>query len=259
MTSVLPKSWLAPRTNEATRPPESSKPATLPVPSYDDPAKVSPNSAWLGAERAVTAALSTPHDAVLAELQGRTPKVGSSQLSGPAVMSSASPERAQDAGASPTQTSPLTEASPEPVYDPFSGGLAYVLPPRTPPDGDAGEFGQSTDELWAQLSRIRELQSEIAGMHVQMEGMGAADGRVLRKAHARTPTDNVHSGEWPDPAEEEEDRKRERDTQFANLTQAFEGRHASIDNIMNKVGALIVDADFRLNHPYFSWTTYRRP
>ena len=213
--------------------------------------KTTPSSTKPGAERAVTAALSTPHDAVLAELQGRTPKVGSSQLSGPAVTgpSPGSPERAQDTGTTPAQTSPPTsDTSPEPVYDPFSGGLAYILPPRSPPEGgDAGGFEQSKDELWSQLGRIRELQSEIAVMHVQMEGLGAGDGRVPKKAHTRTPTDNILSEGWPDPMEEEEDKNRERDAEFASLAQAFEGRHASINNIMNKVRTRCVYALAWLN------------
>lgn len=238
MASMLPKSWLTPRANHnAPLPPEREQ-ATVPTPGTALPASATPASARPGLERAVTAALATPHDAVLAELQGRTPRVGPSQLLGPAVTT---PNHAQDAGPSPaTQTSPPTsDGSPEPVYDPFSGGLAYVLPPRTPPDdGDApaGTFEQSKDELWAQLGRIRELQSEIAVMHAHMEGI--ADGRVLKRAHTRTPTENILTGEWPDPAEEEEDKQRERDSEFANLTQAFAGRHDSIGNIMNKLGDL---------------------
>ena len=92
-----------------------------------------------------------------------------------------------------------------------------------------------------------------------MEGMGAGDGRTHKKSHARTPTDNILSGEWPDPAEEEEDKKRERDSEFANLAQAFAGRHASIDNIMNKVCALPSCAYIRLTLLRFSLTNSRKP
>ncbi|GJE99634.1 hypothetical protein PsYK624_159050 [Phanerochaete sordida] len=239
---MLPKSWLTPRANDSALPPEPPPPAALPALGPEDAAKAAPGSARPGLERAVTAALATPHDAVLAELQGRTPRVGSSQLSGPAVTTPAPP--AAGPPQPQPQTSPLSsEASPEPVYDPFSGGLAYVLPPRSPEDAAAaaaggGGFEQSKDELWARLARIRELQSEIAVMHLQMEGVGAGDGRVHRKAHARTPTENILGDEWPDPEEEEADKKRERDSEFANLAQAFAGRHASIDNIMGKLDDL---------------------
>ncbi|KIP12527.1 hypothetical protein PHLGIDRAFT_113609, partial [Phlebiopsis gigantea 11061_1 CR5-6] len=129
-----------------------------------------------------------------------------------------------------------------PVYDPSTGTLAFVLPPGTPPPppppcADEGGFAQSKDELWARLGRIRGLQSEIAGMHVQMEGIGAGD--ALKKAqHARTPTEPAHEDDWPDLAQEEEEKRRERDLDFAHLAQAFQGRRAAIESIMDKLDEL---------------------
>jgi hypothetical protein len=231
---MLPRSWLSPTPKEADIAAQSHNTGSLPVFSHEEPANSSlADTGRPIIERATTAALSTPHDAVLAELHGRTPKFDVSKQS--ADTNQSPPEGARDGT---SQTGSAT--SPEPVYDPFSGGLAYILSQSSPPDqtGEVGtaNFEQSKNELWSQLGRIRELQSEIAVMHVQMEGIGGGDGRMLKKAaHARTPTDNILGEEWPDPAEEEEDKWRERDAEFANLAQAFEGRHASIDNIMDKV------------------------
>ena len=94
------------------------------------------------------------------------------------------------------------------------------------------DFDHTRDELWAHLARIRELQSEIAGMHLQMEGIGSSDARSARRAAGATrrPTE-----EWDDPGEAEEQRKAARDAEFATLAETFRGRRVAIDGIMNKV------------------------
>ena len=231
---MFPRSWISPRSNEAELASEPPKQSSLPAYSHEEPA-MSSAAGRHPVERAITAALSTPHDAVLAEIHGHTPRLDASK---PAADTS---QGAADQGpeGSVQATSLSTGAAPEPVYDPFSGGLAYILPPRSPSEQGAESvapnFQQSKDELWSQLGRIRELQSEIAVMHVQMEGVGNGDGRVPKKVHTRTPTDNIMGEDWPDPGQEEEDKKRARDAEFANLAQAFEGRHTSVDTIMKKV------------------------
>lgn len=232
---MLPRSWLAPNSNKPSFTQEPAKQSTLPARSTDDTAAL-PTTARPPIERAVTAALATPHDAVLAELQGRTPRTGTSHVSADAALGGDAPGTGQT---QQTGTSLSALATPEPVWDPSTGNLAYIIPPRLV-DGDAGggsprSFEQSKDELWARLGRIRELQSEIAGMHVQMEGIGAGEGRIMKRAHVRTPTDNMLSEEWPEPGQEEEDKKKERDAEFSKLAQAFQGRHAAIDDIMTKV------------------------
>ena len=93
---MLPKSWLkSPDADPATS-------SAAPPPASDDALK--PKSRP-GIDRAVTAALSTPHDAILAELQGRTPRTAHSRVS-PAAP--APPEGAPDAASrAQAQTSPL--------------------------------------------------------------------------------------------------------------------------------------------------------
>ncbi|THG97731.1 hypothetical protein EW026_g4331 [Hermanssonia centrifuga] len=129
------------------------------------------------------------------------------------------------------------DLSPEPVYDPFSGHLAFILPPQAPTDPAHDET--TKHELWTQLGRIRELQSEIAIMHTRMEGIGLGEHRHPKKGPVRTHTDTIVVGEeWADAAEEEHDKRKARDAEFENLAQAFEGRHAAIDEIMDKLGDL---------------------
>lgn len=240
---MLPKSWLTPKGGDTELPPQNEKQHTAAT-SIDDGAK---STARPSLDRALSAALYTPHDAVLAELQGKKatpdPAATRATLDAPAATRSASLERAQGASSpNALHTSPAnSSASPEPICDPFSGGLAYILPAPSPDDADAGNSSeQSKDELWAQLGRIRELQSEIAVMHAQMEGIGGGDGRNLKKAPTRSPTDNILGEEWPDAAHDADDKKRERNADFDNLSKAFEGRHNAVDGIMNRVGSYCI-------------------
>ena len=65
---------------------------------------------------------------------------------------------------------------------------------------------------------------------------GADGGRLAKKPPPRTHTDTIVVGEeWPDPVEEAAARERAQDAEFDNLAKAFEGRHAAIDGIMDKV------------------------
>ncbi|KAH9947153.1 hypothetical protein B0H21DRAFT_740507, partial [Amylocystis lapponica] len=171
-------------------------------------------------DRAVTAALSTPHDAVLAEIYGRPSTLSplktdvGSHAQGPRIFSPSF------AGLQSAASSP--DHSPEPVYDPFTGGLAGVIvPPRPERDREPSNapLDQVKDELWAHLARIRELQSEIAGMHVQMEGIGLGE-------------------EWEDPDAAAEHGKAARDAEFTQLTESFKTRRTAIDGIMDKLGDL---------------------
>lgn len=198
-------------------------------------------------DRAITARLSTPHDAVLAGLQGQRPdvntsaKVDAESVALPTIPSLGSLERVpgapspvQGASARSAVATP-TNGSPEPIYDPFSGTLAYIIPPQTPNDAESSHFEQTKDELWGQLGRIRELQSEIAGMHVQMEGVGQSDGRNPKKGQTRAHSDTIMGDEWPDADQIEQELHKARDVEFEGLAKAFEGRHAAIGKIMNKV------------------------
>lgn len=197
-------------------------------------------------DRAITAAISTPHDAVLAELQGQrqdlntSAKIDANSSVLPTIPSLGSLERGPGAP-SPSQglrsAAATPNGSPEPIYDPFTGTLAYVLPAQSPNDVDSSHFEQAKDELWSQLGRIRELQSEIAVMHVQMEGVGQSDSRP-KKGQGRTHSDTIVGEEWPDPEQIEQEQKKARDAEFESLAKAFEGRHTAIGKIMNKARSL---------------------
>ncbi|KAI0361343.1 hypothetical protein OH77DRAFT_1544956 [Trametes cingulata] len=211
----------------------------------------------------VTAALATPHDAVLAELQG--PRSVQPQPKGAdtlrnaqnlsAIPSVGSHERS-DRPASPSLAGPRSTASSpgttqEALFDPFSGSLVGVMIPRKQDrdnerDAVASQFEQTREELWARLASIRELQSAVASMHVQMEGTGVSDLRSTKRAAGvagRVHSDTIHVGDnWdePDGAAEaaEEQRKRARDAEFSDLAETFKGRRKAIDDIMGKLGEL---------------------
>jgi len=207
-------------------------------------------------ERAVTAPLSTPHDAVLSELLGRRgstsegspapadasrqrlPKISIDGTTSSFYRSERTATASQAAGLRSTSASP--NPAHDPVYEPFTGALAGVM--TSPVHDHRGsqamsdaDFDHTRDELWAHLSRIRELQSEIAGMHLQMEGIGSSDSRSARRAAGAT---RRATEEWDDPGEAEELRKAARDAEFATLAETFRGRRAAIDGIMGKLDDL---------------------
>ncbi|KAI0721383.1 hypothetical protein C8T65DRAFT_566202 [Cerioporus squamosus] len=206
--------------------------------------------------RPVTAALATPHDAVLADLQRTREGTSHPKLDGsPAapklsvVPSVASTDRGIDRTASPSggarSAASTPGASHEPLLDPFSGNLAGIMVPKRTSEREQ-QFDQRRDELWSGLATIRELQSEVASMHVQMEGIGLNDVRGGKRATGvagRVHSDPIPAAdEWdePDGAADavEEQRKRARDAEFTNLAETFKGRREAIDAIMNKLGEL---------------------
>ncbi|EJF66936.1 hypothetical protein DICSQDRAFT_164773 [Dichomitus squalens LYAD-421 SS1] len=211
----------------------------------------------------VAAALPTPHDAVLAELQGlrdggpqAAHKADASSRTVPrlSVIPSVGSLERTERTATPSAGLPRSATSTpgvahEQLYDPFSGNLAGVMVPRKDAVGRdviASQFDQRRDELWARLSSIRELQSEVASLHVQMEGIGLNDvrgGKRTAGVGARMHSDTIPvAEEWdePDGAADalEEQRKRARDAEFTNLAETFKGRREAIDAIMNKLGDL---------------------
>ncbi|KAI0673398.1 hypothetical protein C8Q78DRAFT_1076416 [Trametes maxima] len=232
-------------------------PPAVPAPSAGPPA---------GASAPVTAALATPHDAILAGLQGTPssmpqPRGANALVPAPkltAVPSVGSQDRSEaDASPSPggirsTASSPGLPQ--EVLTDPFSGLPVGVMVPRRSDREQSREataaasqqFEHSREELWSRLATIRELQSKVAGMHVQMEGTGLNDLRGAKRAAGvagRVHSDTIHVGEdWdePDGAAEaaEEQRKRARDAEFNDLAETFKGRRKAIEDIMGKLGEL---------------------
>ncbi|KAI0830575.1 hypothetical protein BC628DRAFT_1416115 [Trametes gibbosa] len=248
---------------------------TLSDPPPDHPTRASlhphPVVHPLAGRGPVTAALATPHDAVLAGLQGprslsEPPPLPSPQPRGAdasrtapklsVIPSVGSPERSERT-ASPSPGGPRsTTSSPgtaqEALYDPFSGSLVGVMVPRKSDreqerDAAAEHFEQTRDELWTRLASIRELQSAVASMHVQMEGTGLNDMRNAKRAAGvagRVHSDTIHVDEdWDAPDSRamdaaEEERKRARDAEFNDMAETFKGRRKAIDDIMGKLGEL---------------------
>ncbi|KAI0639668.1 hypothetical protein C8Q77DRAFT_1152630 [Trametes polyzona] len=254
-------------TPRAAPPSPAPPPPALPDAAPGSPAPAPPPA---------TAALATPHDAALADLQGpRTTQLSPSPQPRPADLSASASARAVTApklsaipsvgshersertpspspgGARSTASSPGTTQ--EALYDPFSGSLVGVMVPRKHDkdhdrdrDAAAEQFEQTREELWSRLASIRELQSAVASMHVQMEGTGLNDVRSAKRAAGvagRVHSDTIHVGDdWDEPdgaADAAEERlKRARDAEFNDLTETFKGRRKAIDDIMGKLGEL---------------------
>ncbi|TFK36973.1 hypothetical protein BDQ12DRAFT_686176 [Crucibulum laeve] len=118
--------------------------------------------------------------------------------------------------------------------------------------------------MWAHLSRVLDLQSQIARMHVDMEGIGLGkpgdtkgkgkgkngigmgkppgrEGPKMRPRQASTlsqfEADGEHEGdeEGVGMADEEAEKNKAREDEFAKLADQFEGRKESIADIMNRV------------------------
>lgn len=252
--SAVAHALLAPPTERATRPLVNPPPER----THDDPrpATSPPNGP-------VTAALATPHDAVLADLRGAprepTPPTRVDAPRGPklnvlaSVGSLARTERTPTPSAGGRSAAATPGVPHEPLLDPFSGADVGTVVPRR----DAGEplrdgscFDRRREELWTGLANIRELQGEVARLHVQMEGVGLGDGRGGKRAAGavvgvgRVHSDTIAGGDerW-DEAEGggaaadagEEQRKRARDAEFTNLAETFKGRRDAIEAIMGKV------------------------
>ena len=91
-------------------------------------------------------AFTNPHDTVLADLYGLSPN------------SSKVPQE--------DSQQKLRYLLDETLYDPFSGAKIGQLHPQVISDKDAEV---KNEELWTGLSRVLDLQSEVATMHMQME------------------------------------------------------------------------------------------
>src|SRR5260221_11054869 len=96
-----------------------------------------------------TAAFNTPHDAVLAELQGHDPPLRTDVTPSTSALGMQSidtlPAAASDA---PGSIATSSSSPPELLYDPFAGVTTGVLSP--PPSSSAAK--KSTEDLWGRLT-----------------------------------------------------------------------------------------------------------
>ena len=161
----------------------------------------------------------SPHDALVVEIDGKlkdlelTQRLPSSKssLGGEADKNE---KRDYDTSAQQREASASVRARvPENIYDPLSGQSIGLLAP--------GDFNQVETEIWDHLARIRELQSEIATMHSQMEGLGTRD--QLHTAEPSVDDDGTNAEDARKGAE------------FVKLSDRFAGRKDAIDAIMSKV------------------------
>ncbi|KAL5535685.1 hypothetical protein ACEPAF_3779 [Sanghuangporus sanghuang] len=166
--------------------------------SSDDPrpevTSVSQNSSVLP--------LNSPHDAIINQIDNEVGKL-------------------QDASG-PGQTSPAklrNRELPENLYDPFDGQSVGVMVP--------GEFGEEEDDLWTHLAEIRNLQSDVARMHAQMERLGENDRFYAPEETGEEETVNVG-----------DETKAEKTAEFTKLSDRFSVRKEAIDAIMQKLQTL---------------------
>ncbi|KAG1813305.1 uncharacterized protein BJ212DRAFT_1482759 [Suillus subaureus] len=208
----------------------------------------------------------TPHDDILAELQGYLPlggpqaaeqqslrpdaPLGSSLNLGPSIV---------DNSLFTSESLPNHEPAKEIMYEPSTGQRLYDYVPTPVRSG-------TDDELWSHLSHILELQSEISKMHVDMENVGLRtarghNGPVVPERGGKAGTTRSEAGkdrrrsdtlgeeegdDESDEATEGEDSddndevfgKRKREEQFTRLAERFAERKVSIDAVMNKLDNL---------------------
>lgn len=147
----------------------------------------------------------TPHDAIVKSINQAISEVQLVDSSGNGFSDPTSPEPPK------TRSRPL-----ETAFDPFSG--------QSIGNYATGEFEESEDDLWTHLTRIRDLQSEIAMMHSRMESLGGTERTRRTEQSADEEAVNV-----------EEEAKAAKAAEFAELADRFNGKKDAIDAIMVKV------------------------
>ncbi|KAH7917714.1 hypothetical protein BV22DRAFT_1135181 [Leucogyrophana mollusca] len=216
--------------------------------------------------------LFTPHDAILAELHGRlapsADPVDPSRADTHSGVTYDPTSSAIDTSLFTSESVPAQTLPAEVLHDPSTGQRLGSFVPVVSSGGEI--FGAPArgrtggDELWSHLSRILDLQSEIAGMHVAMEGVGTRSGRARSGSTvperekskpmtgtARNPRrrggtlggeDDEDEGDGDGDSEYEDSgpEKRKREEEFAQLSERFAERKDAIGSIMNKLDDLSV-------------------
>jgi len=187
-------------------------------------------------ERGVTTAVSTPHDVVLAELFSHRQGPSVDRLDVPEVPSRKNEVETSHRAQSPGRT---------PLHDPFAGSLIGL---SIQGDGDHAqndrtEFEARKEELWSHVGNIRDIQTQIANMHVAMENIGLghqADQLSVERVHSTTASEGE---KWEDAVEGEDEEVKEKDAreqEFTKLANKFQGRKEATENIMTKVHVAII-------------------
>jgi len=177
-----------------------------------------------------TAALNTPHDAVLAELQGHDPSVPMDATPSTSALGMQSidtlPVAASDApGSVATSSSP----PPELLYDPFTGVTTGILSPTS-------TAKKNSEDLWVHLTRIRSLQADVARLHLTMEGVGLGESVMphLRSTAPRAVGERLEDDENSD-ADGGSEAEMRREREFERSERRFDGRKDEIRQVMAKV------------------------
>ncbi|KAF6766668.1 hypothetical protein DFP72DRAFT_867256 [Ephemerocybe angulata] len=168
------------------------------------------------------------------------------------------------------------------LVDPFDGTTHGVLLPQdinigpqedmqSVPRFNSASVAAASEKMWSHLSKVLDLQSQISKMHIDMEGIGAGDGRKKTKGkhsmgrgsglgeerrmyhpapsfRARAMSNASTIGTVVDEKEvdeegvgvtdEETEKNRAREEEFAKLANQFEGKKESIREMMNKLDDL---------------------
>ena len=191
-------------------------------------------------ERGVTTAVSTPHDKVLAELLSQRPGPSTDR---PGTASEI-PEAVSGRNEAETNYRPQSPGR-NLLHDPFAGSLIGL---SIQDNGDHAQNGRADfearkEDLWSHMGDIRDIQTQIANMHVAMENIGLghqADQLSVERVHSTTASEGE---KWEDAVEGEDDEVKERDAreqEFTKLANKFQGRKEATDNIMTKVLVAII-------------------
>lgn len=227
----------------------SHHPTVAPPPVVDAPP---PAATTLTSEQprkvTFTAALSTPHDAALAELQGHDPTAHTDRTPSTSALGMQSidtlPAAASEA---PNSVATSTSPPPESLFDPFTGLPLGTLSPTSLSGKNSSGTGE---DLWAHLTRIRSLQADVSRLHLTMEGIGLGDSVTPRlrstapRAVGERLEDDDEIGDGGAAAAGSEAEKRLA-REFERSEQGFDRRKEEIGQIMAKVRASLACCKFR--------------
>ncbi|KAF8078902.1 hypothetical protein FPV67DRAFT_1466805 [Lyophyllum atratum] len=277
-------SWFGTKDHDKTNDPSSSNDLNR---TYTNITEI-PDDSLKPSHKTPPTSFTSPHDAILAKMRGQPLEEDTDD----GLIRDYTPAPQNDErldGRSPTDSTPHDpNAQKDYLYDPYDGTPIGVLAPSDPHSPHHTGFkgtgapptrrmdSGSKEEQWVHLSRVLDLQNEVAKMHLEMEGVGTSDGKgkatgkgrgrgkgkglgdpnigerrewgdsarkgkAKRKATSDSIGTDTHDGdeEGVDAAGDEElEIKKAREEQFANLDDQFEGRKESIQEIMNKLDHL---------------------